>query len=130
VKIRAIRGSNLFIRNPMSFTIFNTVKQMILAAATSLDSGAGGSFLPRISRMSTNGRPPSHFLIRENSCHSWFQSLHPKPHELHHFQHRQADDPRRRDQPWQRRERFLFITNFMNFTNEHEWKTSKPFSYS
>jgi hypothetical protein len=49
VNIRAIRGSNLFIRNPMIFTIFNTVEQMILAAATSLGSGAGGSFLPRIS---------------------------------------------------------------------------------
>jgi hypothetical protein len=49
VNIRAIRGSNLFIRNPMIFTIFNTVEQMIFAAATSLGSGAGGSFLPRIS---------------------------------------------------------------------------------
>jgi len=45
----------------MSFTESNAVEQMILDAATTLGSGAGSSFGPRISRMSTNKNQPMPF---------------------------------------------------------------------
>ena len=45
----------------MSFTESNAVEQMILDAATTLGSGAGSSFGPRISRMNTNKNQPMPF---------------------------------------------------------------------
>jgi hypothetical protein len=52
----------------MSFTESNTVEQMILDAATSLGSGAGSSFRPRMTRTFTDGIQSMSFLsvpIRE-----------------------------------------------------------------
>jgi len=55
----------------MSFNESNTVEQMILDAATTLGSGAGSSFGPRISRMSTNKTKPENL----RGSHSLFVKI-------------------------------------------------------
>ncbi len=59
----------------MTFTESNTVEQMILDATTSLGSGAGRFFRPRMTRIFTDGIQSMSFLsvtIREIRGHNLF----------------------------------------------------------